>query len=287
VIHYEAPAKLNLGLLVGPPRSDGYHPIDSLVQTVDWVDDLSFEESEEEDVVFYHADLDPEDNLVAKAIRLLNERHPVPRLRVEVTKSIPIQAGLGGGSSDAAATLAAISRLVGLPSDTAHELAPELGADVRLFLTGGTLMAGGIGDQIESVRPLQDFAVAIAVPQFGLSSAEVYRRWDELSGPTAEPIESSRLPPSLRGGIPVRNDLTAAAIAEEPELGDFMADLRAAWATPVCLTGSGSGCFGLFASVDEATSAADSVAALCRDARGVALRRRGVAWIDRNDDEEY
>ena len=120
------------------------------------------------------------------------------------------------------------------------------------------------------------FAVAVAVPQFELSTADVYRRWDELEAPVGETITPRLLPPGLRDGIPVRNDLTPAAFDLEPTFADFMADLRIRWGGPVLMTGSGSGCFGFFPDPDEAADAAHSVEDLTRAAVGARLRSNGV-----------
>ena len=148
---------------------------------------------------------------------------------------------------------------------------------VPLFLIGGTLLMGGIGDKLESVQPVSGFAVAVAVPAFEMSTIEVYRRWDEMEGPEGETIVPRLLPPGLRDGIPIRNDLTPAAFDLEPTMADFMADLRLRWGGPVLMTGSGSGCFGFFPDPDEATDAAHSVEDLCRASVGARLRPNGVA----------
>jgi 4-diphosphocytidyl-2-C-methyl-D-erythritol kinase len=274
---YQAPAKLNLSLLVKPPRGDGYHPLESLVQTVEWCDLLEVGPGEEGTDTF-----EPhiEDNLMERALTELRKQVAVPPLRVRVVKEIPMEAGLGGGSSDAAAALLAASDRVEVSRDDLAQVGARVGADVPLFFTGGTLMMRGVGDVIEPVAPLEEFAVAVVVPEFGLNTKEVYDRWDRMEGPEGSPIPDDRLPPSLRGGMPMRNDLLPAALDLEPLLGDFMADVAAVWGTTVCLTGSGSGCFGYFASHDEASAAASAVADLTRAGRGVELRHRGAARVD-------
>lgn len=278
---WEAPAKLNLSLLVSPPRQDGYHPIESLVQTIDWCDTLDFEDVDERsDVVdIDHPAIDPERDLVTRALAAVRARRPFPTQRVRVTKDLPVGAGLGGGSSDAAAALLAAGGLAGLDKSEVADLAVGLGADVPLFLVGGTLLMTGIGEVIDPQRPLQGLAFAVAVPDFRLDTAEVYRTWDRLEGPMGEPLPDSALPPSLRGGMPLRNDLLPAAAAVEPLLTEFMAEVRSRWGQPVALTGSGSACFGIFASVDEAEDASTAVSDLCSEALGAALRLRGVAPV--------
>lgn len=274
---YLAPAKVNLSLLVFPPRRDGLHPLQSLVQTIEWTDKLDVELGEGRDEL----ETEIEDNLVTRAIVLAREFGDVPPLRMTLDKQIPIEAGLGGGSSDAAAALVAAADFGRFDRSLLPAVATRVGSDVPLFLTGGTMLVGGVGDSIESVFPADDFALAVVVPGFGLSTAEVYQRWDRLEGPEGDVTPDRLLPPSLRGRMPMRNDLLPAALAVEPLLGDFMSDVAAVWGTMVCLTGSGSGCFGYFATVDEAASAVDAVSGLVGDGMGVALRDRGVERLSR------
>ena len=273
---FESPAKINLALHVEQRRTDGLHPLESLVQTVDWLDLLEVEESDEDNLVIDGADIDPEDNLVTRSLKAIRERGFVPPLDIRLDKQIPIGAGLGGGSSNAAAALLAAAETGRIPRSVAEDVAPSIGADVPLFLIGGTLLMGGIGDQVQSVQPLSGFAVAVAVPAFEMSTVEVYRRWDEMEGAEGEMIAPRLLPPGLRDGIPIRNDLTPAVFDLEPTMADFMADLRMRWGGPVLMTGSGSGCFGFFPDPDEAADAARSVLDLCRASVGARLRPNGV-----------
>jgi 4-diphosphocytidyl-2-C-methyl-D-erythritol kinase len=269
---YEAPAKLNLSLLVRPPRDNGHHPLVSSVQTIEWCDRLEIQLGEGHDEV----EPDIEDNLITRALASAREFAAVPPLKIDLHKEIPMGAGLGGGSSDAAATLVATSDLGEVAETDLLGAASRVGADVPLFLTGGTLMMSGIGEVVESVRPAGGFAVAVVVPDFRLSTKDVYQNWDRLEGPEGDPVEDGELPPSLRGRMPMRNDLLPAALDLEPRLGDFIADVKSVWGTAVCLTGSGSACFGYFATVAAAADAASAVAAGSAEARGLELRRTGV-----------
>lgn len=280
---YEAPAKLNLSLHVFSPRADGYHPVHSLVQTIEWCDLLTLDEGADEDTFeITGLDLDREDNLVPRALQAVRALATVPPLALDLDKQIPLRAGLGGGSSDAAATLRALADLVGLDKGTVAETARGLGADVLALLEGGTLEVTGIGEELERMRALEETAFAVAVPDFGLSTVDVYRRWDEMKGPEGEAIPDSTLPPSLRGGMPMRNDLLPAALDLEPSLGDFMADLRSLWAVPISMTGSGSACFAYFTSPDEASDAATSASTMATVTKGAAPRPWGVAEVERD-----
>lgn len=269
---YEAPAKLNLSLLVSPPGREGLHPIDSLVQTIEWCDRLEISPGEGED--FIESDFEPD--LVERALAVAREFGSVPPLSVRLEKEIPIEAGLGGGSSDAAAVLIACVEFGDLKRTALAAPASRIGADVAVFLAGGTVMVGGFGERISPTPPAEGFAVAVVVPPFGLATKEVYARWDEMEGPTGDTVADDLLPPSIRGRMPMRNDLLPAALSLEPMLGDFMSEVGSIWGAPVCLTGSGSGCFGYFATVGEAADAALATTHLAAGARGVELRPRGV-----------
>lgn len=274
---YEAPAKLNLSLHVDPPRSDGYHPLHSMVQTVEWLDVLDVVEGEVSDTLSLSGvGVDPDGNLVLEAVEAVRRHGPVRPLDLSLEKTIPVGAGLGGGSSDAAAAILAAIHLEGLDRSLAGRIAAGVGADVSLFLTGGTLMMSGVGDEVASMRDLERVAFAIVVPDFGLSTIDVYRRWDELEGPEGEPVPDHALPPVLRDGMPMRNDLTPAALDLEPRLGDFMADVAVQWGTGVSMTGSGSACFAYFGTLEEARDAAAAVGHLCSAAKGVTSRPTGV-----------
>lgn len=272
---YSAPAKLNISLHVRPPSEDGFHPIESLVQTVEWCDWLTVEPFED-----YRFSMAPpsdfEDNLADRAWRAVASTYEVPPARLMLSKELPTAAGLGGGSSDAAAALLAATRHAGLARRVALDTAPDLGADVPLFLEGGTLVMSGRGEILEPQNSLRGFCAAVVVPGFELATSDVYGKWDELEGPEGEVTPDRLLPPPLRGGMPVRNDLLPAALAFEPLLGDFMADVRATWEVPVFLTGSGSACFGFFPSLGEAEDAALTIPGT-RASHGVELRPIGVA----------
>lgn len=276
---WSAPAKVNLSLRVGRPRADGYHPLESIVQTIDWVDDLYFGDADEDLLEIEGADLPADgENLVWKAADALKitDRDP---LRIELTKRIPSGAGLGGGSSDAACVIAAVGERYRVPADARLAAARSVGADVTFFLTGGTARMEGIGERITPLDAPSDFSVVVVAPRYGLSTPTVYRTWDELGYPPGRVVEATRLPPSLRN-TEIVNDLTAAAISLEPGLGDLISELSERWERPVMMSGSGSAVFGCFADLDEASDAAVAVAD-AGASRACALRRHGVHRLER------
>lgn len=280
---WTAPAKLNLSLVVRPRDASGYHPLRSLVQTIDWVDVLSVEEGAEDRLVVRGADL-PEggENLVWRAVGELERAasgrpgRRRPPLDLALDKRIPVGAGLAGGSSDAAAVLLALIRMLRWPRRLAAAAAARVGADVPYLLTGGTAWMEGRGERITPLPALTGFAVAVVVPPFELATPEVYRRWDDLGGPAGPEMGVRRLPPALREAGPVRNDLLGAALDLRPDLGDWMRDLGEAWERPAAMSGSGPSLFAFFADLDEAEGALGAVPGNPRAARAAALRPHGA-----------
>jgi 4-diphosphocytidyl-2-C-methyl-D-erythritol kinase len=214
ILAVAAHAKLNLTLHVHERRADGYHEISSVFQAISLHDLLIVEPA-----AFTSLDGGRPDDLVLRAQQVLEEAagRSLPA-RFQLVKRIPVGAGLGGGSSDAAATLRALSSLYGLKVDLLP-LAAALGADVPFFLSGGTMLARGAGERLEPL-PLPPWGCyAIAWPGFPSSTAAVYARWDEVGGDG-------------------ENHLRRAAFALEARLAQFAGRLPG-W----LMTGSGAAFF--------------------------------------------
>jgi len=278
MIRCQAPAKLNLSLKVSSAGADGYHPLDSVVQTIELCDLLTVEASDADELLVTDPSLDTPENLVWRAVEAIRSTTDTGGLRLRLKKNIPHGSGLGGGSSNAAAVFKAIAKYSNVELNS--EILSKVGADVPLFMDGGTQRMTGIGDRLERLDPLAGFAIAVAVPGFGLSTAEVYSEWDRLGEPIGPLVPNSDLPDELRALGPIRNDLLPAAVAVDDRLSDFMHLLENEWGRSVSLTGSGSGCFGYFASVSEAEAAAEAVADRCRFSVGVRLRPHGVTALE-------
>ena len=269
-------AKVNLSLQVRSVRSDGLHPIRSLAQSVDWADDISLDVADDSDSFEIHGSpLEPDErNLAWRAVAAMR-RGRTPPIRLALTKRIAIAAGLGGGSADAALSLALGATVFGRTPDEAVVAAPELGADVPFCLAGGTAILSGIGETIERLQPATEFALAIVVPPFELATPAVYQRWDEMDEPRGPEMSWRHVPPSLRDHAPLSNDLQPAALDLAPDLGDWISETASAWGQQVAMSGSGPSLFSFFASIDEAVDAAGAV----RGARAaVAVRPMPVGW---------
>ncbi len=259
-----APAKLNLCLYLGPRREDGLHELRSLFEPLALGDLFEVSEAERDEVLCPAVE---GENLAARALVALREAGwDGPPLRIEIEKRIPVAAGLGGGSADAAAVL----RLAAGEVADLEEIAAGLGADVPSQLTPALALVGGAGEQVERLPEPAPHAVVLLPGGGGLSTAEVFAEADRLGlGRKAEELEA--LAERLRavagaGASPLAypellvNDLEPAARSLRPEIGAALEALRGAGAAHAALTGSGPTAFGLFADLGAAHAAAESLA---------------------------
>ena len=277
-----APAKLNLHLEVGPARADGFHGIDSIFQTVTLFDELEFEalpstaiELDEQGIVAR------EDNLVFRAARRLQDWARAQGAecggaRIRLRKRIPQGAGLGGGSSDAAATLLALCRLWRLSpsSEVLFELAAELGSDVPFFLIGGTCRCQGRG---ELVTPLSGLFTAesplffvLVYPRVVVPTSLVYKGLDDLGGagngltPSAalDSISPTALGDELRRGKLFFNRLESTVFPAYPELQRLREKMAVEPFLATRLSGSGSTVYGVCGNALDAERIASQLCAV-------------------------
>jgi 4-diphosphocytidyl-2-C-methyl-D-erythritol kinase len=277
-----AHAKVNLALAVYPPTADGFHPLRGIFQSVSLSDTVTITSSSS-DAIEVSNDEAPADesNLAWRALDSARRSARVGQpAALSIIKRIPSGAGLGGGSADAAAALGLVAGRFGLDDDTVGEIAEGLGSDVPFAVLGGSCLAEGRGERLTRMPPLTGFALALVVPPFAMSTPAVFARWDAMGGPEGVPVPDEDLPPVLRGGSPIRNDLFPAAVSIDERIGSWASDLAARWGTAVAMTGSGSALFAFFPSLDEATSAAEAFDVPSRLAVGVEPVDRGWEPID-------
>jgi len=248
------PAKLNLFLEVVRRRPDGFHDLDTVMQAIDLFDDLAITPCEEPTLSLECSDPSlPTDarNLVLRAAVALRERTGHRGgAHFALTKRIPQQAGLGGGSSDAAGSLVGLNQAwgLGLSREELREVAAGVGSDVAFFLYGGTAHCAGRGEVVEPVPAPARFHYVLVCPPFGVSTAAAYGRVRL----TSERARASMLLESLAqgsvagAGKGLFNRLEDAAFELQPELRDLRARLAdIGLFAGTCMTGSGSGLFGL------------------------------------------
>jgi 4-diphosphocytidyl-2-C-methyl-D-erythritol kinase len=258
-----APAKLNLCLYVGPKREDGLHEIRSLFEPLELADELRLSEADA-DAVICEGIEGPD--LTAKALAALRENGwNGPPLRIEVTKRVPVAAGLGGGSADAAAVL----RLARGQVEGLRAIAAEIGADVPSQLQPRACLVAGAGEVIEPAPPPAEHGLVLIPQSEGLATAQVYAEADRLGTPRGD-AELEAIRRQLRdavdeGGSPLDyrehlvNDLQAAAISLRPEIEDALRALEDAGAAHAMVTGSGPTAFGIYPTVNAALAAAEAL----------------------------
>lgn len=245
-----AHAKINLTLDVLGRRADGYHEVRSVMQTIALADHLEITTAARLSLDAQPAWLANEHNLVMRAAREL-QRYSGYRggARIVLRKHIPVSAGLGGGSSDAAATLRGLVALWGLhvPHATLVDIAATIGSDVPYFLWGGTALVAGRGEQVQPLPPLAPLDLVLVKPPEGVSTARVFGRLSPdaytAGAASASFIEAVLSPPDQWRPHNALQETTQRLC---PSVREVLAALRASGATPVLMSGSGPSCFGIF-----------------------------------------
>jgi 4-diphosphocytidyl-2-C-methyl-D-erythritol kinase len=257
-VRVNAPAKINLTLHVLGRRPDGYHDLRTTFQSIALHDTLTFVATRGPMRIASSDPRCPTDrsNLVWRAAnalwRLRGRRGEVSGVAVHIRKRIPMQAGLGGGSSDAAATLRGLAALwrMRVSDHRLEAIAGNLGADVAFFLRGGTTLGVDRGDELYSLMDHPPAWVVLAVPDFGVSTPDAYRWWDER--------HTARRRARTTG---VRNDLQAPVAVHHPRITRIVNALRRVGARDAAMSGSGSAVFGLFDDAPRARRAATALRA--------------------------
>ncbi|NLG38258.1 MAG: 4-(cytidine 5'-diphospho)-2-C-methyl-D-erythritol kinase [Clostridiales bacterium] len=282
----EARAKVNLSLHVTGRRGDGYHTLDTIMASVDLADTLWIGERARGITLSVEGGAPAgEENLAMRAARLLEPLCDGRGADILLIKRIPAQAGLGGGSADAAAALIGLNRLwdLNLPPCVLARYALRLGADVPFMLTGGLARCRGVGEDITPLPFAGKLPLLIIRGGEGLSTAAVYHAMDRMDAPCPEGSpdaaeDALRRSDRARLAAALGNDLEAPARALGLPVDEICADLIESGALAARMTGSGSAFFGLYESVDAATRAQVRLAArypFCCVASTVA---QGLAW---------
>jgi 4-diphosphocytidyl-2-C-methyl-D-erythritol kinase len=256
-----AHAKVNLDLRVLGTRPDGFHELRTVFQAIELHDTLVSVERPGPFTVKCRMPGVPldEDNLVWRAAaglwKALGRPGPPRDVVVTIDKRIPIQAGLGGGSADASAALLALARLWGgAPVTLLREVGTAIGADVAFFLSGGTALGLGLGEEIYPLVDLPPHWIVIVRPPFGVSTAEAYSWYDDdRTAGLKETRELQMLPvPWPTRAAQMINDLEPPVLRRHPEIATLKSALREAGAVASAMSGSGSAVFGLFRSRADA-----------------------------------
>ncbi len=251
-----SPAKINLTLRVhGRRPDDGYHEITSVIQPVNLFDTVKIEASEGNGILLNTRGIDiPSDksNLAYKAAMLYFKKADIrKKITISIDKSIPTGSGLGGGSSNAAAVLVGLNRLLnGLSENELMKISPKLGADVPFFIKCRSAVVEGIGEKVTILKDLPLFHYVVIYPKFGVSTVEVYKEWDKLNSgindqkPEREKLEQVFLGPELEPLV--FNDLERPSFNVCPALKKYKELMHSLDTKLVMISGSGSSLFALF-----------------------------------------
>lgn len=273
-IRVAAPAKINFFLAITGKRDDGYHLMDSLIVFLNVFDHITVEANGTGciSVSGPFADAVPGDasNIVWRAAAVLAEDMPgvaetigTKTIDIHIEKNIPVGAGLGGGSTDAAAVMRALCRLwsCDLDETALRRAGLRVGADVPACLAACPVYVGGIGDELTSAR-VPAFDILVVFPERHVSTAAVYRAFDAMGADSpAVPAGLEDAPPAVRAIAARNNDLQQAAISLVPEIETCLAALAACEGCLLArMSGSGSACFGIFEDAATASRAAAEIA---------------------------
>lgn len=291
----KAYGKINLGLDVIGRRDDGYHSLRMVMQTVGIFDEVTIKRVPASGgggritvKTGSKKVRDDESNLAFKAAKILFDEFKInDGVYITINKSIPVAAGMAGGSADCAAVLKGVNRMfdLGLSRERLADFGLRLGADVPFCVFGGTCLAEGIGERLTRLAPPPAAHVVIAKPGFGVSTKHVFNEIDAIS-PESHPdidaiaaaIENGDLP-GLAGSM--ANILEEVTERENPEIGAIKRMMKENGALGALMTGSGPTVFGLFAGEETARAAAESIAG-----SGLAEETHLTGFVDAQDEIE-
>jgi 4-diphosphocytidyl-2-C-methyl-D-erythritol kinase len=271
-ITINAHAKINLSLRIGDKRADGFHDVRTILQSIELADRVICEPSRGPFEIVCSTPGVPADrtNLVWTAAQRLWEaaaqKGELRDVRITLDKRISLKAGLGGGSSDAAAALVALRRLwkLMMTDQALYAIAAKLGSDVPYFLIGGTALGLGRGEEVYPLDDLPRLWVVLIFPPFGIATADAYRWLDDMREKEAmlsPGLSSGHLPGTWLGrGVPLSNDLEPPIVERHPVIAKLKDQLMKMGAAMAAMSGSGSTVFGVFTTGRAAKAAAKKLA---------------------------
>ncbi|MHC4737705.1 MAG: 4-(cytidine 5'-diphospho)-2-C-methyl-D-erythritol kinase [Planctomycetota bacterium] len=258
----QAPAKINLSLLIAGKRDDGFHEIETLMAKVDFYDEILIQPGGKAGIELicqgpYWAPAGNE-NLVYKACQMLLDSYALQSdIKITLTKNIPAESGLGSASSDAASTLLGLNKFLKLPVEPSElsQMAAELGSDVAFFLNGPLAFCTGKGEKIKKIDKKLNFLALLILPDISVSTEKVYAiykhnlsLYKKLNCEIKAHLEKNRFDLVLKM---CANMLQASCFSLHKELAELKVKIKSLGLGPLCLSGSGSAMFGIFDDADE------------------------------------
>ena len=259
-----ARAKINLTLHVGPPRDDGYHPLESLVMFTELGDVVTATPADTFSLKitgpFGSGLSGDDDNLILKAARAAQNKYGAQPCALTLTKNLPIASGIGGGSADAAAALRAMARLVGKDPQSYAGVALSIGADVPVCMQSATCVMRGIGETLAPLGDMSAYPCLLVNPGVTVSTADIFRRFD-AGNPQALTLQKYK-GDLIEAALNARNDLQPPACEVQPEIVRVLLELAVQPGASLSrMSGSGATCFAIFESDSAARKAADHIGA--------------------------
>jgi 4-diphosphocytidyl-2-C-methyl-D-erythritol kinase len=299
-------AKINLGLYIGPSRPDGYHDLRTVYQTIALHDLIQVSAGRGSGIEIRCTDprvpRDGSNTCYRMAERVMAELGVRGKVVIEIEKRLPVQGGLGAASSNAVATMLALERALKkrLSGPARLRIASEIGSDLPLFLTGGTVLGTGRGEEVYPLQNLPAIPLVLITPEVGVSTPRAFANWNQLTPPRASDrlLEVGRVLSSWLSGLPntgaparggsragsllldlvrtgIENDFEKVVFPQYPELRDMKLALERAGSRYASLSGSGSTLYGLFRTRAEAVKATGRL-------RKQGLRAMATATLTRN-----
>ncbi len=251
-------SKINLGLYIKELRADGFHSIESIFQTISLKDLLYFKLGGNKIEISSDNPNLPvgPTNLIYKAANMFKEKsNEKLGIKIKVKKNIPIGAGLGGGSSNAAVTLLTLNSLLKHPKNTQEltECAKKLGSDVPFFLKGGTALVKGRGEKIQWAKDIPTFPILLALPSFSISTKDAYNWWEKEEKQTLTNTDLSFILHGMQEGkreifCELENSFCDLVLKKYPQVKNIMKKLRNLKPINILLSGSGPAIFAVFGS---------------------------------------
>lgn len=267
-VYEKAYGKINLSLDVLGRRANGYHDVSMVMQTVDLYDVITLRKLSDRDGIILTTDVDniplDEGNIVYKAIKLVKEEYGIDiGVSADIKKRLPVAAGMGGGSADAAAALRGMNALfeLGLKSERLEELGVRLGADVPFLIKGGIALAEGIGEKLTALPAFPECSLVIVKPNVSVSTKEVYEAFDsltEVAHPDIKKLTGSLGKEDLRYIVKLLgNVLEDVTIKKHGIIDEIKRSLLENGAVFSMMTGSGPTVFGIFENEEKAVMAGE------------------------------
>jgi len=262
MIRLKAYAKLNLSLDITGKRSDGYHELDGIMQSISLHDTVTIQKADNISVDMDNGDVDMQRNTAYLAAKAFERQTGISGAHIRICKQIPSEAGLGGASADAAAVLIGLNALYGtvLTDSQLADLGVTIGADVPFALVGGTARAKGVGEKLKQIETAKPLYFLVVKPHAGVSTAEAFRRYKKSAPLRIDTVEYALAKGDLDLYLRYAgNALGMAALSIAPEMMKAANALMAAGAKRALMSGSGSSMFAPFATIQEANETASRI----------------------------